>query len=247
VDVIAESLKVNGQYRPIVTTRDGTILAGNHTFLAAGKLGWTSLSCVVLDVEPGSPEAHRIMLADNRTADLGGYDTGLLYDLLSVMETSESGLLGTGYVEGDLDALNKMVSEGITTYSGFLDDEDGEDGEDGEDDGGPRERVMSADRGTLLSITDLAYGDPVHTCQHGDRWKIGHHVLHVRDPHREWAHWAPDLKPGCLFAPYPEPYLTLTDTARATPLVLVQPSLLLAGMLIDKHCSIFGEEEAIRL
>ena len=30
VEAVAESLTVNGQYRPIVVTTDGTILAGNH-------------------------------------------------------------------------------------------------------------------------------------------------------------------------------------------------------------------------
>ena len=78
VEAVAESLTVNGQYRPIVVTTDGTILAGNHTYAAALSLGWDRIAAVTVDVAPESPEALRIMLADNRTADLGGYDDAIL-------------------------------------------------------------------------------------------------------------------------------------------------------------------------
>jgi hypothetical protein len=105
-DAIAASLQANGQYRPIVATKDGTILAGNHTYAAAMELGWPTLDCVVLDIDPFSADAHRIMLADNRTADLGRYDDALLLDLLKELETLE----GTGYTDDDLAALTHMVN-----------------------------------------------------------------------------------------------------------------------------------------
>lgn len=42
VKAIAESLRVNGQYRPIVANkRTGEILAGNHTWQAAKSLSWS--------------------------------------------------------------------------------------------------------------------------------------------------------------------------------------------------------------
>jgi len=104
-DAIAQSLQTNGQYRPIVATKDGTILAGNHTYAAAMELGWEHLDVVVLDIDPYSADAHRIMLADNRTADLGRYDDGLLLDLLRELETLE----GTGYTDDDLAALTHLV------------------------------------------------------------------------------------------------------------------------------------------
>lgn len=101
-DAIAESLLANGQYRPIVTTTDGTILAGNHTYAAAMELGWEQIATVTLDLDPDSPEAHRIMLADNRTSDLGRYDDGLL---LALLDTLPEPTVGTGYDTSDLDAL----------------------------------------------------------------------------------------------------------------------------------------------
>jgi ParB-like chromosome segregation protein Spo0J len=104
VDAIAESLRVNGQYRPIVIAADGTILAGNHTYMAAMEIGWDRIAAVRIDVAPDSPEARRIMVADNRTADLGNYDRGLLADLLVELNT-DVGLLGTGYDDDSLALL----------------------------------------------------------------------------------------------------------------------------------------------
>ena len=105
VEAVAESLTVNGQYRPIVVTTDGTILAGNHTYAAALSLGWDRIAAVTVDVAPESPEALRIMLADNRTADLGGYDDALLLDLLRDLDATATQLAGTAYDTTDLELL----------------------------------------------------------------------------------------------------------------------------------------------
>jgi hypothetical protein len=109
IDAIAESLRVNGQYRPIVIAADGTILAGNHTYMAAMEIGWATIAAVRLDLHPDSPEAHRIMLADNRTADLGNYDRGLLVDLLQDLDAGP-GLVGTGYDGDDLTRLLAQIN-----------------------------------------------------------------------------------------------------------------------------------------
>lgn len=46
---ICESLKIHGQYRAIgVSTASGNIVYGNHTYLAAQALGWTSISAHLL-------------------------------------------------------------------------------------------------------------------------------------------------------------------------------------------------------
>lgn len=106
-DLIMESLRVNGQYKPIVISTDGTVLAGNHTYAAAMELGWGSIAVVALDVDPHSPEAKRIMLADNRTADMGRYDDG---QLLAVLRELDS-LPGTGYSADDVEALEHLWGE----------------------------------------------------------------------------------------------------------------------------------------
>lgn len=105
VAAIAESLQVNGQFRPIVVAR-GVVIAGNHTFHAANTLGWEKVAAVVLDIDPEGPEATRIMLADNRTADLGTYDDAELLDLLEALSDD---LTGTGYLDDDLADLKHLA------------------------------------------------------------------------------------------------------------------------------------------
>lgn len=104
VDAIAESLQVNGQYRPIVVQKSTRrVLAGNHTLAAAVMLGWETIDVVMVDVDDAG--ALRILLADNRTADLGVYDNQLLVELLRELGTLE----GTGYAEFDLEALAHLI------------------------------------------------------------------------------------------------------------------------------------------
>ena len=106
---IARSLSRTGQYRPIVvnagtkTGRYREVLAGNHTLAAAQKLGWSHLAGSVVDVDDDT--AARIVAADNRTAELGGYDDAALLALLESVAAAEQGLEGTGYSDADLLAL----------------------------------------------------------------------------------------------------------------------------------------------
>lgn len=105
VDAIAGSLKARGQYRPIVVnigthaSHDYEILAGNHTYLAAKKLGWKTIQATTVDVD--DDQAAQIVLADNRLADLGGYDDETLSALLSDV----SSLDGLGWSQDDVDEL----------------------------------------------------------------------------------------------------------------------------------------------
>lgn len=108
-EAITDSLRTHGQFKPIVVTKDGTILAGNHTYAAAGELGWDRMDTVVLDIDPDSPSAKGIMLADNRTSDLGEYDDGLLLAMLQDVNESDS-LLGTGYDNDDLSDLTALLA-----------------------------------------------------------------------------------------------------------------------------------------
>jgi len=110
VDVIADSLQVNGQFRPLIVSSDGYVLGGNHTLRAMQKLGWKTASVVQLPVSHDSPQATRIMLADNRTSDLGTYDDVLLRELLQTLSDADD-LLGTGYETADLDDLVALLEE----------------------------------------------------------------------------------------------------------------------------------------
>lgn len=117
VQAIKGSIQTNGLYRPIIVNR-GThtgrpleVLAGNHTLKAYRELAeenpgeYSTIDCWVVDVD--DDRANRIVLADNRTADLGGYDNDELLELLDSLDgdTIDEQLLGTGYDDGYLNAL----------------------------------------------------------------------------------------------------------------------------------------------
>lgn len=105
VGLIAQSLSKNGQFRPIVVNkRDNSILVGNHTWKAAKSLGWKEIAVSWVDVDDDA--AARIVLADNRTADLGSYDHVELVEILKDMKSFD----GTGYTGDDVDELLKEVA-----------------------------------------------------------------------------------------------------------------------------------------
>jgi hypothetical protein len=116
LDAITASIETNGMYRPLyVQASTGQILAGNHTWAACKALGATLVPVVTLDVDDHT--AKRIMLADNRTAALAEPDNALLLSLLKELADHDS-LLGTGYTEYDLVAL-EALAEVPLTYEDF--------------------------------------------------------------------------------------------------------------------------------
>lgn len=112
VELIAESLQHHGQYKPIVV-RTGTneVLAGNHTLRAAQQLGWTEIAATFVDVDDDT--AARIVLIDNRSNDVAGYDDEALQELLSSLPD----LAGTGFSVEDLDSYTAGVEEASQTSS----------------------------------------------------------------------------------------------------------------------------------
>ena len=100
VDLIAESIEATGQYKPIlVNKRTMQVLAGNHTYLAMRKLGRPEILVSFVDVDEET--ATRIVLADNKTAQAGGYDEEILAELLAGLPD----ISGTGYNKEEVDEL----------------------------------------------------------------------------------------------------------------------------------------------
>jgi hypothetical protein len=131
VDVILDSLRANGQYKPLTVRRQGeetlTILAGNHTYLAllrheeSGRdacQDWELANdrpcqlCINVDADDPTALAHliecddatatRINLVDNKAADDGTYDDEALAALLASLDDD---LMGTGYALSDADVF----------------------------------------------------------------------------------------------------------------------------------------------
>lgn len=113
IDLIAESLETYGQYKPItVNKRNNEILAGNHTFQAARKLGWNDIAVTFVDVDDAT--AAKIVAIDNKTSDMGGYDTNKLLELLDELPD----LVATGYTDDDIDSLKALLDEQDTPTLG---------------------------------------------------------------------------------------------------------------------------------
>jgi hypothetical protein len=112
VEKVAESLKNNGQFKPIVvnrgtyTGRPNEILAGNHTAKAARSLGWTRINVMWVDVD--EDRARAIVLADNGSTDDATYDVQILSKLLDDQKSSVGNLVGTTYND---ETLNKLLVE----------------------------------------------------------------------------------------------------------------------------------------
>lgn len=85
VRAIGASLKEFGQLKPIVVNRDtATILAGNGTYRAAERLGWTHLAVVY--VEHDASAARGFSIADNRSAELAAWNEDVLAVLAEQMQ-----------------------------------------------------------------------------------------------------------------------------------------------------------------
>jgi len=123
-DAIRESVDANGVYRPVVVAREGTILAGHHLYYVLGEDGSDPMvDVVVIDCDPYSDKARRIMVADNRTASLGRYDDAAHLRLLDALRESDTGLLGTGYEDEDVDELAAAIRRAEHTPLGYKEEE----------------------------------------------------------------------------------------------------------------------------
>jgi site-specific DNA-methyltransferase (adenine-specific) len=109
VEAVKRSYERFGQRKPIVARPDGTVIAGNHQFLAAKALGWDEMAVVFVDDDDQTAKAFA--LADNRTSDLGTYDSEALAELLADVAIDPELLMATGYTQADLDALLGEIEE----------------------------------------------------------------------------------------------------------------------------------------
>lgn len=105
VAAIGDSIEANDFYgAAIVQKSTGLILAGNHRYDAALAKGLTEIPVIVVDVDDA--RAEKILLGDNRIAELGGYDDRALQSLLED-RVKNGGLHGTGYDDSYLAKLQE--------------------------------------------------------------------------------------------------------------------------------------------
>ena len=126
VDAVAASLRRFGQRKPIVARRsDRQIIAGNHTYKAACQLGWAEIAVVLVDDDDATAKAFA--LADNRTAELGGYDDANLAAMIAEVGEFDAALLAdTGWSCEAVDRLLEEIAasdQAATTDDDTVDDE----------------------------------------------------------------------------------------------------------------------------
>ncbi len=107
LDLIRESLRVNGQYRPVVVrSKTRHVLAGNGTLEAAKVEGMEEIWATFIDVD--AKTARRINVVDNRANDRAGWDEQALAVQLGEMPDLE----GSGWSEKELVQFMARISSG---------------------------------------------------------------------------------------------------------------------------------------
>ena len=103
VAAIGDSIEKNDFYGAVIVQKGtGFILAGNHRYESAIEKGLKEIPVIVVDVDDAT--AERILLGDNRIAELGGYDDRVLQAILED-RAKNGGLHGTGYDDSFLAKL----------------------------------------------------------------------------------------------------------------------------------------------
>jgi DNA modification methylase len=103
---IADSITEFGFTNPVLVDADGTIVAGHGRVAASKLLGLTTLPTIVLEE---MTEAHRraYAIADNKLAELAGWDQELLKLELGELSVAfpDLDLTVTGFATGELDLI----------------------------------------------------------------------------------------------------------------------------------------------
>lgn len=162
LEAIEASIAVNGFFGAIVVQDStGFAVVGNHRWRAAKNRQATEIP--VIRIECTDLEAERMAAADNRTHDLGGYDTESLVAQLGRLADSEEGLAGTGYnaetfaaMQEELDALARAATDAL--------------GNDDSDTSGADEPDADDDLASLEVPSE-----PI--TKRGDLWLLGDHRL----------------------------------------------------------------------
>jgi len=232
VEAVKRSYEKFGQRKPLVARRlgisdngfaTGTVTAGNHQLEAARALKWKEIAVVFIDEDENTAKAFS--LADNRTHDLGTYDENELNALLKEMEAFDADLFAaTGYNSGDIDVILESLN------------------------GSKEEASLSQpDRGELLSLLNVAYGEPKTEVYSGDVYEVGRHLLIIADVMKDWKKYVHYLTDDVLFLPYPGPYIALSFKLDKQKTIMVQPNVYLAGHIIDKYIAVRGADSVKRI
>ena len=117
---IKGSLAKFGQQKPIVVNDKNIVIAGNGTLQAASEIGWTEIDIVRSDLDGFNATAYG--LADNRTSELGAWDSDALNSTLEALKSVDFDLPAIGFDIGDFGEkikpdLDENIDESIKNIS----------------------------------------------------------------------------------------------------------------------------------
>lgn len=139
VAAVAASIREFGFNVPIVIDADGVIIAGHTRAKAAAQLGMKTVPCVIKDnLTPEQIRAFR--LADNKTAELAGWDFEKLeaeLAELAAMDMSEFGF---------------VMSDDVNIDDFFTDADDSDDDEEEKEEEEGKQRVQCPHCGEWFEV-----------------------------------------------------------------------------------------------
>jgi hypothetical protein len=247
IEAIARSIRRFGFNNALRVWRDDVIAAGNHSFKALLliqeqgaipdlDLQFPPANIIVQDGEWYVPfvdvsfldetSFKAFAVADNELARQATSDDELLAQYLQeILNESPKTFEATGFTEEALDQLLQEIAAEAQAKQAAEDDED-----------------KPTSDGSLLALTQVTIADPRHQVERGDVWLLGEHVLVCADVLKDWRAWVGFLKgESTIFAPYPGPFVPLTNKAETMRFVMVQPDPYIAGHILDRYCDVKGE------
>jgi DNA modification methylase len=103
---IEGSLREFGQRKPIVIDQEGVIVAGNGTVEAAKRLGWNEIQAVRIPADWDAERIKAFALADNRTAELAGWNQEILDEQLRELDQAGIEVASFGFEVPDIPILD---------------------------------------------------------------------------------------------------------------------------------------------
>lgn len=149
---IVESLGLYGQMKPIIVRADGRIMAGNGTYIAAGKLGATQIAAIAGE-HLSDVEIEAYALADNKTQESSHFNEQRVQDTIARLRAATPTLKVPGWSGAE---INEMVARAT----------------------GRAQNVK--DKAAALEEPDYELAVP-SVVQKGDVWKLGPHLLYCGD------------------------------------------------------------------
>ena len=109
VAAVARSIRAYGFTNPILI-HGATIIAGHGRVMAAKQIGMATVPAIRLD-HLTEAEARAYVIADNRLAELAGWDEAILAEELRELQALDFDIDLTGFDIGFLDSISGRVNE----------------------------------------------------------------------------------------------------------------------------------------